>query len=126
MKIKFSLTRKKIRSNHDSDDNSTDNEQMKQPVPNNPKEKVNPIISNEMALPNSQQVSLRDALEVVPSFNGSNIPLSHFIEGCYETKAMLSTPAAQENLARLLKSKLSGGARKFIFGLTYNNVEELI
>ena len=39
---------------------------------------------------------------------------------------MLSTPAAQENLARLLRSKLSGEARKCIFELTYNNVEELI
>ena len=36
-----------------------------------------------MALSNSQLVSLRDALEVVPIFDGSNIPLSHFIEGCF-------------------------------------------
>ena len=51
-----------------------------------------------MALPNSQQLSLRDALEVVPLFDGNNIPLSHFIEGCYEAKEMLPIPAAQENL----------------------------
>ena len=37
-----------------------------------------------MALPNGQQVSLRNALEAVPLFDGSNIPLSHFIEGRYE------------------------------------------
>ena len=61
-----------------------------------------------MALPNSQQVSLRNGLEVVPLFDGSNIPLLHFIE-------MLPTPAAQENSARLLRSKLSGEARKCIF-----------
>ena len=41
-----------------------------------------------MAQPNSQQVSLRDALEVVPIFDGSNIPLSHFIERYYEAKAL--------------------------------------
>ena len=35
-----------------------------------------------MVLPNSQKMSLTDALEVVPLFDGSNIPLSHFIEGC--------------------------------------------
>ena len=52
---------------------------------------------DEMALPNGQQVSLRDALEVVPLFDRSNIPLSHFIEGCYEAKAMLPTPSAQDN-----------------------------
>ena len=39
---------------------------------------------------------------------------------------MLPTPAAQENLERLLRSKLSGEARKCIFGSTYNNMEELI
>ena len=39
---------------------------------------------------------------------------------------MLPTSAAQENLARLLRSKLSGEARKCIFVSTYNNIEELI
>ena len=58
--------------------------------------------------PNSPQVSLRDALEVVPLFDECNIPSSNFIEGRYEAKAMLPTLAAQENLARLLRSKLSG------------------
>ena len=48
-----------------------------------------------MALPNSQQVSLRDALEVVPLFDGSYIPIS-------------------------------GEAKKFSFGSTCNNIEELI
>ena len=99
---------------------------MEQIVHNNPEENVNPITNNEMVLPNNQQVSLRDALEVVPLFDGINIPLSHFIEGCYEAKAMLPTPATQENLARLLRSKLLGEARKCIFGSTYNNIEELI
>ena len=40
-----------------------------------------------MALLNGQQVSLREALEVVPLFDESNITLSHFIEGCYEEKS---------------------------------------
>ena len=52
-----SLTRQTILSNHDSDDNNTDNEQMEQIVHNNPEEDVNPIINNEMVLPNNQQVS---------------------------------------------------------------------
>ena len=91
---------------------------MEQPVHNSPEENVNSIINNEMALPNSQQVPLRDALEGVPLFDGSNIPLTHFIEGCYEAKTMLPTRAVQEILARLLRSKLSGEARKYIFGST--------
>ena len=118
------LTRGTISSNHDSDDNSTDNEQMEQIIHNNPEENVNPIRNNEMVLPINQQVSSRDALEVVPLFGGSNIPLSHFIEGCYEAMAMLPASAAQENLARLLRSKLSGEGRKCIFGSTHNNIEE--
>ena len=79
----------------------------------------------DVVKPNSQQVSLRDELEVVPLFDGSNLPLSHFIEGCTEAKAMLPTPAPQKNLARLLRGKLSGEARKCIFGSTYA-IEELI
>ena len=79
-----------------------------------------------IAIPNSQQVSLRAALEVVPLFDGSNVPLSHFIEGCMEAKAMLLTPADQENLPRLLRGKLSGEARKCIFGSTDATIEELI
>ena len=39
---------------------------------------------------------------------------------------MLPTPAAQENLARLLRGKLTGEARKCIFGSTYGTIEELI
>ena len=79
-----------------------------------------------IAIPNSQKVSIRDALEVIPFFDGSNIPLSHLIEGCMDAKAMLPTPAAQENPARLLRGKLSGEARKCTFGSTYVTIEELI
>ena len=43
-----------------------------------------------------------------------------------EAKAMLPTPAAQENLARLLRGKLSGEARRCIFGSTYATIEELL
>ena len=86
---KNSLTRQKITSNHNSDDNIADNEQIEQNVHNSTKEDAN-----------SQQVSLRDALEVVPLFDRSNIPISNFIEGCNETKTMLPTPAARKNSAR--------------------------
>ena len=42
-----------------------------------------------MNIPNNQQVSLRDALEIVPIFDGRSVPLVHFIEGCGEAKQML-------------------------------------
>ena len=61
-------------SNKDSDDDKSDTEVINQD---------NPVIVNneEMAVVilNSQQVSLRDALEVVPLFDRSNLPLSHFL-----------------------------------------------
>ena len=97
------MTRDSIISNNGSDDDKSETEVINQDNP--------VIVNNEemaVAISNSQQVSLRDALEVVP--------LSHFIEGCMEARAMLPTPAAQENLARLLRGKLSGEARKCIFG----------
>ena len=43
-----------------------------------------------------------------------------------EAKAMLPTPAAQQNLARLLRGKLTGEAIKCIFCSTYATIEELI
>ena len=39
---------------------------------------------------------------------------------------MLPSPAAQENLARLLRGKLTAEARKCIFGSIYATIEELI
>ena len=58
-----------------------------------------------IVIPNSQQVPLRNALE--------------------EAKAMLPTPAAQKNLARLFRVKLSDEARKIIFGSTYTELKML-
>ena len=50
-----SLTRETILSNHDSDNNSPDNQQIEQIVHNNPEQNVNQIINNEMVLPNSEE-----------------------------------------------------------------------
>ena len=78
-------------------------------------------------LPNNQKVSLRDALEVVPIFDGRNIPLAHFIEGCEEAKQMLpSVPTVELNLVKMIRSKIIGEARKSIYGITFERVDELI
>ena len=39
--------------------------------------------------PSGQMVTLRDAHSMVPEFNGKNIPLGQFIEGCSEAKEMI-------------------------------------
>ena len=69
-KLKTLLVRDSIISNNDSDDDKSDTEVINQDNP--------VIVNNEemgVVIPNSQQVSLRDALEVIPLFDGSNLPL---------------------------------------------------
>ena len=78
-----------------------------------------------MNLTTNQQVSLRDALEIVPYFDGSSkVPLTIFIEACKEAKEMI--PNAEANLVKLLRSKLIGEARRCIIGIYYNNLEDFI
>ena len=57
----------------------------------------------------------------IPVFDGSKIPLSHFIQGCMEAKVMLPTPAAQKILVRLLRGKLSGGSKMYFWVNLCNN-----
>ena len=78
-----------------------------------------------MNLPTNQQVSLRDALQIVPYFDGSSkVPLTIFIEACKEAKEIVSN--AEENLVKLLKSKHTVEARRYIIGNYYNNLEDFI
>ncbi|XP_043276891.1 uncharacterized protein [Venturia canescens] len=61
-------------------------------------------------------VSIKYALEAVPIFDGHNIPLAHFIEGCEEAQQMI-TEDARPNLARVLRNKLRGEARRAVHGV---------
>ncbi|XP_043476414.1 uncharacterized protein LOC122507655 [Leptopilina heterotoma] len=76
-----------------------------------------------MALQLNQTVSLTDALKAVPEFDGTNISVNEFIRGCLEAKAMVGE-AAEENLTRLIRTKVYGEARKAISGQTFGNTEE--
>ena len=71
-----------------------------------------------------QVVSIKDALKIVPEFDGKNIPLSQFLEGCTEALAMLEDNA-EPSLAKFLRPKISGEARQAITGQTFATVEEL-
>ena len=78
-----------------------------------------------MTLPTNQQVSLRDALEIVSYFDGSNkVPLPVFIEACEETEEIVLN--AEGELVEFSRSKLTGEWRKCIFENYYNNLENLI
>ena len=71
-----------------------------------------------------QAIPLKDVLTVVPEFNGENIPLSVFLEGCDEAKEMI-TDENEPNLAKLIRSKLTGEARKAIYGQAFATIGEL-
>ena len=71
-----------------------------------------------------QVVSLRDAISVIPEFNGKNIPLCQFLEGCDEAKEMIG-PESEANLARLVRSKITGEARQAISGQTFNTINSI-
>ena len=62
-----------------------------------------PTQPTEMNLPTNQQVSVRDALEIVLYFDGSSkVLLTIFIEACKEAKEMV--PNAEANLVKLLRT----------------------
>ena len=72
----------------------------------------------------AQPIPLKDALIVVPEFNGENVPLSVFLEGCDEAKEMVNAEN-EANLAKLIRSKLTGEARKAIYGQAFATIEQL-
>ena len=57
-------------------------------------------------------------------FNGKNIPLNQFIEGCNEAKFMIE-PESETNLVKLIRSKIQGEARQAISGRTFLTIDEL-
>ena len=78
-----------------------------------------------MTLSINQQVSLRDAFEIVLYFDGSSkVPLPTFIEACKVAKEMV--PNAEEKLVELLRSKRTGEATRCIIRNYYNNLEDFI
>ena len=72
----------------------------------------------------AQTIRLKDALTVVPEFNGVNIPLSVFLKGCDEAKKMISAEN-EANLTKLIRYKLTGEARKAIYGQAFVTIDGL-
>ncbi|XP_024941855.1 uncharacterized protein LOC112494513 [Cephus cinctus] len=78
-------------------------------IPDVPTPQIQPSTTS-IYLPHS---SLKDALEGVPTFDGSNISVHTFIQACKNAKELVS-PAVISPLIRLLKNKLRGEARRMI------------
>ena len=68
--------------------------------------------------------TLKYAVDAVPFFDGTNIPLSYFIEGCEEAKSMLPDEA-ESQFARILRTRIVGEARRTIRDEDFNTVAEL-
>ena len=97
------------------------------PTPNQPAQ-VNlgnnqPNHRNQQIMSN-QTVPLKDALKVIPEYDGENIPLTQFLIGLDESFAMIETQN-ELNLTRMCRSKLLGKARRAIQGRQFNTIEEL-
>ena len=85
----FTPTRSIPRSNSSENIESGANIVLKQKDLNTRKRVTNPTTSEPaMAV---QTIPSKDALTVVPEFNGEKIPSSVFLEGCYEAEEMIST-----------------------------------
>lgn len=77
----------------------------------------------EMVPPN-QLVSLRDALAVVPEYDGESTSLTAFIQGCEEAKAMLE-PNSERYLVKAIRAKIKGEPKRTISLMHFDTVYEL-
>lgn len=66
-------------------------------------------------LNNGQIVSLKDVLRCVPEFTGELGMFYTFQEGCEVAMEMIDQ-GAEENLVKMIRSKIAGEARKSIRG----------
>ena len=64
-----------------------------------------------MANPNPF-ATLKYAVEAVPFFDGKNIPLTYFIEGCEEAKSMLPAEA-ESQFTKIIRTRIVGEAVQF-------------
>ena len=70
------------------------------------------------------RLSLKDALDLIRRFNGQNISLTQFLDGCQET---LSIPPNEyeTELAKLIRMRLYGDALNSIWGQNFKEISEI-
>ena len=68
--------------------------------------------------------ALKYAVEAVPFFDGQNIPLTYFIEGCEEAKAMLPDEAELQ-FTKVIRTRIVGEARRTIQDQNFDSVAQL-
>lgn len=57
--------------------------------------------------------TLKCAVEAVPFFDGQNIPLTYFIEGCQEAKAMLPDEA-EPQFTKIIRTRIGKACRIYM------------
>ena len=68
--------------------------------------------------------TLKYAVDAVPFFDGNNIPLNYFIEGCEEAKSMLPKEA-EAQFTKILRTRIVGEARRTIRDQDFDKVSKL-
>jgi len=69
--------------------------------------------------------TLKYAVEAVPFFDGQNIPITYFTEGCEEAKSMLP-PEAESQFTKIIRTRIVGEARRTIQDQNFDTVSQLI
>lgn len=80
---------------------------------------------NDLNFTNFVRLSIKDALEAVPTFDGDNASFSHFVEGCEEALSMIA-PSQEIILVRAIRNKLKGDAHRSILGKVFNTLQSLV
>ena len=83
----------------------------------------NSLKNKTMANPNPF-ATLKYAVEAVPFFDGKNIPLTYFIEGCEEAKSMLPVEA-ESQFTKIIRTRIVGEARRTIQDQNFDSVAQL-
>ena len=70
-------------------------------------------------------LSLKDALDLIPRFNGQNISLTQFLDGCQEALSILPNEYEIE-LAKLIRMRLYGDALNSVREQNFKEISEFL
>lgn len=110
----------------ESDSDDSQNETITKQIINceNIVEKEESDLIESVTMAQNPLATLKYAVEAVPFFDGNNIPLNYFIEGCEEAKSMLPKEA-ESQFTKIIRTRIVGEARRTIQDQDFNTVAQL-
>ena len=69
--------------------------------------------------------TLKYAVEAVSFFDGQNIPITYFMEGCEEAKSILP-PEAESQFTKIMRTRIVDEARRIIQDQNFDIMGQLI